>query len=134
SSGASSGSSGATTTWAKAVWRRWAASKGDSRTSRCTPRSALSRTYAVFERPVRVRAADGHRRRLEAGLLAGARLDHVPLEAAVRGPALVHAQEHLRPVLCVGPARPGVDLEQRVSGVVLAGEERVLLQPLELPL
>ena len=37
----SSGSNGATTTWANAVWRRCAESKGDWRTSRWTPRSAL---------------------------------------------------------------------------------------------
>jgi hypothetical protein len=35
------GKSGAATTCAKAVWRRWALSNGLRRTSRCTPRSAL---------------------------------------------------------------------------------------------
>ena len=46
STGASSGRSGATTTCANAVCRRCAASNGESRTSRWTPRSAFSVPYA----------------------------------------------------------------------------------------
>ena len=85
-----------------------------------------------LEDPVRVVARDGERRRLDAVLLARARLEHLGLEAAVGGPAQVHAQQDLGPVLRVGAARVGLDRHDRVAGVVLAGEERVLLQPLEL--
>src|SRR6266550_3823578 len=84
------------------------------------------------EDPVRVFALDREGRRFEAGLLARARLDHLGLEAAVVGPALVHAQEHLREVLRVGAADVGLKRDDRVAGVVLAAEERLLLQALEL--
>src|SRR5215213_9304906 len=85
-----------------------------------------------LEDPVGVLAADGHRRGLEAGLLARARLEELRLEAAVGGPAQVHPQQDLGPVLSVGASRAGMDRDDGVSGVVLAGEERVLLEALEL--
>ena len=87
-----------------------------------------------LEDPVGVLALDRERRRLEAGLLARARLEQLGLEAAVGGPAEVHAQEHLGPVLRVGAARVGLDRDDRVAAVVLAGEERVLLEAFELGL
>ena len=82
--------------------------------------------------PVGVLALDGEGRALEARLLAGARLEELDLEAPVGAPALVHPQHHLRPVLGVGA--PGARLERHdgVAGVVLAVEERRLLEPLEL--
>jgi hypothetical protein len=82
--------------------------------------------------PVGVLAPDGEGRGLEAGLLARARLDEVGLEAPVGGPAQVHPQQDLGPVLRVGASRACVDRHHRVAGVVAAGEERVLLEPLEL--
>ena len=85
-----------------------------------------------LEDPVRVLAPHGERGRLDPVLLARARLDHLGLEAALLGPAEVHAQQDLGPVLRVGAARVGLDRDDRVSRVVLAGEERVLLQPGEL--
>ena len=81
---------------------------------------------------VRVLALDGHRRRLEACLLPRARLDELGLVAAVGRPAQVHPQHHLGPVLRVGAAGAGVDRDDGVARVVLAVEERVLLQPREL--
>ena len=85
-----------------------------------------------LEEPVGVLALHGQRRRLEARLLPRARLDELGLEAAVVGPAQVHAEQHLGPVLRVGAARARVDRDDGVARVVLAVEERVLLQPLEL--
>ena len=82
--------------------------------------------------PVRVLAPDAEGRGLEARLLARARLEQLGLEAAVLRPAEVHAQQDLGPVLRVGAARAGVDRDERVARVVLAGEERVLLQAVEL--
>ena len=87
-----------------------------------------------LEDAVGVLAGDGERRRLETRLLAGRRLHQLGLEAAVAGPAQVHAQEHLRPVLSVGAAGAGVDRDDGVARVVLAAEERVLLESLELAL
>jgi hypothetical protein len=40
------------------------------------------------------------------------------------GPAGVHAQQHLGPVLALGAARPGVDRGDRVGAVVRAGKQR----------
>src|SRR5439155_22654723 len=61
-----------------------------------------------------------------------ARLDDLRLEAAVVGPALVHAEEHLREVLRVGAADVGLESDNRVAGVVFAAEERIFLEPLQL--
>ena len=83
-------------------------------------------------RTVGVLALDGHRGRLEAGLLARARLDELRLVAAVGRPAQVHPQHHLRPVLGIGAAGACVDRDDRVARVVLAVEQRVLLQAGEL--
>jgi hypothetical protein len=85
-----------------------------------------------LEEPVRVLATHGERRGLEAGLLSRARLDELRLEAAVAGPAEIHPEQHLRPVLRVRAARAGGDRDERVTGVVLAVEERFLLEAGEL--
>ena len=45
------------------------------------------------------------------------------------GPAQVHAQEHGSPILRVGAAGSGVDGQQSVGSVVLAGKERLSLAP-----
>ena len=95
------------------------------------PDEAVDATLGL-EDPVDVLAAHGERGRLEACLLAGARLEQVGLEAAAFGPAQVHAEENLGPVLSVGPAGAGVDRDERVACVVLAREERVLLEAVEL--
>ena len=112
----------------------------DLRESRMPPVSGVERRQSHepvdaalrLERPVGVLAAHRDGGRLEPGFLARARLESLGLEPAVVGPAQVHPEEHLCPVLRVRAARTGVDLEQRVTCVVLAGEERVLLQSPEL--
>ena len=85
-----------------------------------------------LEQAVGVLAARREGRRLQARLLPRARLDQLGLEAAALGPAEVHAQEDLRPVLRVGAAGARVDRDDRVAAVVLAVEERILLEPGEL--
>ena len=87
-----------------------------------------------LEDAVGVLAGDGEGGALQAGLLARARLEQLDLEAAVGGPALVHPQHHLRPVLRVGAAGARLERDDRVAGVVLAVEERRLLEPVELAL
>ena len=81
---------------------------------------------------VRVLAADAEGGGLEAGLLPRAHFEQLDLEPAVRGPPLVHPEHHLRPVLGVGAARARLERHDRVTGVVLAVEERVLLELREL--
>ena len=76
---------------------------------------------------VGVVAGDAERCRLDAGLLPGAGLEQLDLEAAPLGPAHLHPQHHLGPVLGVGAARAGVDGHERVARVVVAGEQPLLL-------
>jgi hypothetical protein len=85
-----------------------------------------------LEQPVGVLAASREGRGLQPRLLSRARLEQLGLEAPVLGPAQVHAEQDLGPVLRVGAARAGVDRDDRIAPVVLAGEERVLLEALEL--
>ena len=85
-----------------------------------------------LEDPVGVLALDREGGALEARLLPRARLEQVDLEAALAAPALVHPQHHLRPVLGVGAAGARLERHDGVAGVVVAVEERCLLEPLEL--
>jgi len=82
--------------------------------------------------PVGVLAADREGGGLDPRLLPGARLEQLDCEAPVGGPALVHAQHHLGPVLGVGAAGPGLERDDGVARVVFAIEESRLLELLEL--
>src|SRR6185503_8621548 len=64
--------------------------------------------------PVGVLAADAEGRRLDARLLPRAGLQQLDVEAALLGPAHLHAQDHLGPVLRVGAAGARVDGDERV--------------------
>ena len=66
--------------------------------------------------------------RLDAGLLARGLLDPLDLVAVRLGPAQIHAQQHLGPVLRLGAAGAGIDLEEGVVGVGLAREHALQLQ------
>src|SRR5262249_16938555 len=83
---------------------------------------------------VRVRALDGERRALDPGALAGLLLEQLGPEAAALAPAEVHAEEHLGPVLRLEAAGAGVNLDDRVPGVVLAAEQLGELEGGELAL
>ena len=72
------------------------------------------------EQAVGVLALGDEGRRLDPRLLALGRLLHLDLEPAALGPAQVHAQEHLGPVLRVGAAGARADGDDGVAGVVLA--------------
>ena len=80
-----------------------------------------------------VLALDQQRRRLDPRLLAGMVVDQLDLHAVPLGPAGIHPLQHAGPVLALGPAGPGIDLDVAVVGVRLAGEQRgdlVALGPL----
>ena len=119
-----SSTTGATSTPANDVWRRLAESNG---------RQAHEPVHALLgaEQPVGVLALGAEGGRLDAGLLPRADLEQLDLEAALLGPAHQHPQHHLGPVLGVGAARAGVDGDERVAGVVAAGEQPLLLELVE---
>src|SRR5262249_17333777 len=85
-----------------------------------------------LQRPIGVLALDGEGRALQPSLLARAGLEQLALETAIGGPALVHAEHHLPPVLGVRAAGARLERARGRVGVVLAVEERRLLQALEL--
>ena len=91
------------------------ASKGEMRTRRCTPRSALRIAVGVVARDLE---GDG----LDARLVALQQVELLDLEAHALAEAGVHAVEHLRPVLRLGAARAGVQRQNAVAGVVLDRE------------
>ena len=74
------------------------------------------------QQPVRVLACHRHRRALEPRFFAGLVVDDLALEAAALGPAHVHAQQHLGPVLRLGAAGAGMDGDDGVLAIVLAAE------------
>jgi hypothetical protein len=80
---------------------------------------------------VGVLAAHAEGGRLDARLLPRARLQELYVEPALLGPAHLHAQHHLRPVLGVGAAGARVDGDERVAPVVGPGEQPLLLQRLQ---
>jgi len=65
-------------------------------------------------------ALDQQRGRLDPRLLARLILHRLHLEAALFGPAGIHAQQHFRPVLTFGAARAGVDFNVGIVGVGFA--------------
>ena len=117
----SSSTTGATSTPAKLVWRRL------RRVERRDPHQPVDALLGAVE-AVGVLAADAEGGRLDPGLLARAGLEQLDLEAALLGPAHLHPQHHLGPVLGVGAAGAGVDRDDRVARVVGAGEEALLLE------
>ena len=77
------------------------------------------------QQPVGETPAHDEGRREQPGLLALGLFVQLDLEAAALGPALVHAQHHLGPVLRVGAPGPRVHLDHGVALVVLTREERL---------
>ena len=78
-----------------------------------------------FQPAIGVRALDLVGAGFDPGFFAGALLEPAHLVAAALGPARVHARQHLRPVLGLGAAGAGVDLDIGVVGVGLARKQRL---------
>ncbi len=68
---------------------------------------------------------------LDAGHVAAADFHQLGLPAAALAPAQVHAQQHLGPVLGFGAAGAGLDVDEAVGGVELAGEHALELELLD---
>ena len=77
----------------------------------------------ALQKAVGVLALDGDGGGLDARLVALLVVQNLVDEAVTLGPAGVHAVEHLGPVLGLGAAGAGVELQNGVVGVVLAGEQ-----------
>ena len=67
-------------------------------------------------------AAHRERHALESRLLARLIVDQLALEPAPLGPAQVHAQQHLGPVLRFGAAGARMERHDRILAIVLAAE------------
>ena len=125
-SGASAWSSaGTASNAANAVWRR---------ALRVERRDADEPVHALLagEHAVGVPTLHRERGRADPGLGALADVVDLDREAPALRPAREHAQQHLRPVLRVGAAGTRAHLADRVALVVLAGEQRAELEPVEL--
>jgi hypothetical protein len=74
-------------------------------------RDAHEPMYPVFGSQVTIGPITAHLERgaLDASLFARLMVEHFNREAMALTPAEVHAQEHLRPVLGIGPARSRID-------------------------
>src|SRR3546814_604105 len=80
---------------------------------------------------VGVLALDPERGRLDPRHVAAADFHQLGLPAAMLAPAQVHAQQHLGPVLRLGTAGPGLDVDEGVGRIHLAGEHALELQPVD---
>ena len=84
------------------------------------------------QEPVGIRPVDLHHRALDPGFLALAQVEHLDREAPPLRPPRVHPHEHLRPILRFGAAGAGADLDLRVAEIVLAREQRLQLERVQL--
>ena len=114
----------------------------DARERRMTARVGVERRdadqamHAVLglEPAEGIAALDLDGRRLDAGLLTRGFFEIFDLVAVLLGPARIHAQQHVGPVLALGAAGAGVDLEIGIVGVGLARQQRLELAPRDLDL
>ena len=77
---------------------------------------------------VRVIACELDRCALETGHVTVGLFKNFHLETASFAVATIHAKQHLRPVLRLGAAGPGVDVEETVRHVLLAGKHALELK------
>ena len=68
------------------------------------------------------------RRGFDADFFAHLHIDRLRSEAAPLDPALIHAQQHVRPIAGLRPARARVDGEKRIRAIVFAGKKLAQLE------
>ena len=83
----------------------------------------------VAERPLPFNLDGGT---LDPGCLVGEDVDDPGLETLLLGPAQVHAQKHLGPVLGLEPSGAGMNLQKRAVGIITPGEDMGLLDCIEI--
>ena len=89
-------------------------------------RDADQTVDAVFalQQAVGILALDGNNGRFDTGLVTFLVVQRFPSVAVTLRPAGIHPIEHLAPVLGLGAAGTGVELENNVVCVILTGEQR----------
>ena len=115
---------------------------GHARERRVPPRVGIERRDAHqavhaglgLEPAIGVAALDLDGRRLDPGFFAGGLFEELDLVAVLLGPARVHAQQDVGPVLALGAAGAGMDLEIAVVGIGLARQQRLHLAALDVGL
>src|SRR5215472_3825885 len=80
---------------------------------------------------VSVLAIDAEGRRFDARFFAGLIVVEYRLETLALRPPQVHAHEHLGPVLRLRTSGAGMDRDDGISGVVLAGKQGLGLEPVD---
>jgi hypothetical protein len=85
-------------------------------------------TLLARVQPVGVLSLDQEGGRLDPGLLPRRDLEQLHIEPALLRPPHLHPQDHLGPVLRIGAAGAGVDRDERIPGVISAGEQPLLLE------
>ena len=93
-------------------------------------RHAHQAVHAVLalEQAVGVGTLDHHGSALQAGFVAVLIVQHLHGHAVGHGPLVVHAVQHLGPVLCFGAAGTGVERQDGVAVVILAVQHGHQLQ------
>ena len=86
----------------------------------------------AFEEAVSVFTLDHDGGAFDSGLIAVQIVHHLDLVTVTVGPHVVHAIEHGGPVLRLGAARAGVEGEDGVVRVILAGQQRLQTHGFEL--
>ena len=77
--------------------------------------------------------AHAHRRSLDTRHFAVALVDDLGLDAVCVRPLQVHSQQHRSPVLSLGAAGAGLDVEEGTVRIHLAGKHALEFQALDLP-
>src|SRR6185369_17976707 len=80
---------------------------------------------------VSVLAGHDERRAFDSGSFARQRISDVHFPAARFAPALVHAQQHTRPIAGFGPTRAGVDAHDAIVLVVWPAEKNFQFKRVE---
>src|SRR6185503_12705620 len=79
------------------------------------------------EQSVGVFAFDSECHTLQSGFLTWLILEHFGFETTLLGPLEIHAEQHLSPVLGFSSTRARVDRTNRVTTIVIAGEQHFCL-------
>src|SRR5207248_3416534 len=81
---------------------------------------------------VSVLAAHQERDRFDPDFFAGLNIDNLRFQTAALDPALIHAQEHVGPIARFGATGAGMNRNERVRAIALAGKKLPQLEFLQL--